>query len=309
MTIESAYVGRFAPSPTGPLHFGSLVTALGSFLDARARGGKWLVRIEDIDPPREVSGATTSILRSLEAHGLHWDGPLVRQSRRTDAYLAALATLRAAGLTYPCACTRKEIADSQQHFERAASNGAPVYPGTCRSGMAPGRQPRAERVRADATTISFDDRVQGRISQRLDRDVGDFVLRRADGLIAYQLAVVVDDAAQGVSTVVRGADLLDSTPRQIFLQQLLGLPTPRYVHLPVVVNAAGEKLSKQTRAPALDDAHAVSNLLRALRFLGQAPHRTLGTVDEVLAWAQATWNLGSVPAVPSSLDPETRDQR
>lgn len=299
MTIEPGYVGRFAPSPTGPLHFGSLVAALGSFLDARAHGGSWLVRIEDIDPPREAPGATTRILRSLEAHGLHWDGPLMLQSTRHDAYLAALARLRDAGLIFPCACTRKEIADSQHNYLEAAAARAPVYPGTCRFGMAPGRRARAERVRVDATTISFDDRVQGPISQQLDRDVGDFVLRRADGLIAYQLAVVVDDAAQGVSTVVRGADLLDSTPRQIFLQQRLGLPTPHYAHLPVVVDAAGEKLSKQTRAAALDDAHAVSNLLRALRFLGLAPHEPPGTVDEVLAWAQVNWNPAIVPAMLS----------
>lgn len=303
MTIEPGYIGRFAPSPTGPLHFGSLVAALGSFLDARAHGGTWLVRIEDIDPPREARGATTRILRSLEAHGLYWDGPLMLQSTRHDAYLAALTRLRDAGLTFPCACTRKEISDSQRHYLQVAAARAPVYPGTCRFGMAPGRRARAERIRVNAITISFDDRVQGSIAQQLDRDVGDFVLRRADGLIAYQLAVVVDDAAQGVCTVVRGADLLDSTPRQIFLQQRLGLPTPRYAHLPVVVDAAGEKLSKQTRAAALDDAHAVSNLVRALRFLGLAPHEPPGSVDEVLAWAQVNWNPATVPAVLSRSEP------
>ena len=235
------YVGRFAPSPTGPLHFGSLVAALASWLDARAAEGRWLVRIEDLDPPRAVPGAADEILRTLDRLGLGWDGPVLYQSRRSASYEAALESLD----TYWCGCTRREIADSSIG---RATDGAQIYPGTCRTGLAPGKTPRALRLRTGGEEIAFTDRVQGPQRQILEREIGDFVLLRADGQFAYQLAVVVDDAEQGVTDVVRGADLLDSTPRQIFLQRLLGYPMPRYLHVPAAVNQAGEKLSKQTGA-------------------------------------------------------------
>ena len=289
------YRGRFAPSPTGPLHFGSLVAALGSYLDARARDGEWLVRMEDLDPPRAAPGAAADILRTLESLELHWDGAILRQSERGDAYQAALAELERMGATYPCACTRREIGDSAL----AGTDGSLVYPGTCRNGLLAGRTARATRLRVDDAVIEFDDAVQGRMRQPLAADVGDFVLRRADGLFAYQLAVVVDDAAQGITDVVRGADLLDSTPRQILLQRLLGAPTPRYLHLPVAINAAGEKLSKQTRAPPIDRAGPGAALVAALEFLGQRPEPRLvdAPAAEILAVATARWDRALIPRV------------
>ncbi len=252
--------GRFAPSPTGPLHMGSLIAAAASWLDARAARGRWLLRIEDIDVPRSVAGAAAEILRTLERLGLWWDGEVVYQSQRTALYRAALERLR--GQTYWCSCTRREIADSSLGL---AADGAHIYPGICRAGSA--REGRALRVRTGTEEIGFVDRLLGAQSQVLERDIGDFVLYRADGLFAYQLAVVVDDAAQGITDIVRGADLLDSTPRQIHLQQLLGLPTPRYLHVPVALNAEGEKLAKQTGAGAV--AATWHTLQKALRFLGQ----------------------------------------
>jgi glutamyl-Q tRNA(Asp) synthetase len=254
------YTGRFAPSPTGPLHMGSLIAALASWLDARAAGGRWLLRIEDLDRPRCVPGAVESILDALRALGLGWDGEVVFQSARLDRYRAALERLRSH--TYWCGCSRREIADSSLGL---ATDGAPIYPGTCRAGTTRAR--RALRLKTSGEPIAFDDRVQGPQQQVLSRDIGDFVLCRADGLFAYQLAVVVDDAEQGVTDVVRGADLLDSTPRQIYLQQLLGVPTPRYLHVPVAINAAGEKLSKQTGARPIDGSW--NTIQHALRFLGQ----------------------------------------
>jgi len=289
------YRGRFAPSPTGPLHLGSLLAALGSFLEARCHGGAWLLRIEDVDAPRCSPAAAAGILRSLEAHGFEWDGEPLSQTRRTAVYAAALERLKAAAQVYPCACTRRELADS-----RLAPDGAAIYPGICRDGLAPGRQARAWRLHVGAAHAGFDDAVQGRIDSELARDAGDFVLLRADGLFAYQLAVVVDDAEAGISHVVRGADLLLSTARQIHLQRCLGVPTPRYAHLPVVVNAAGEKLSKQTLAPPLDDARPVPALVLALSLLGQAPPAGLAAaaLAEVWAWARAHWRLERVPRGP-----------
>ena len=288
------YRGRFAPSPTGPLHFGSLVAAVGSYLDARQQGGEWLVRMEDIDTPRNVPGAAEHILAALERFGFEWDGPVLWQSTRLDAYTAALDCLQQRGVLYACACSRKEIADSAS---RPAIDGGLAYPGTCRNGLPPGRAARAWRLRVDEREISFVDRVQGRIAQSLERDVGDFVLRRADGLFAYQLAVTVDDNFQGISDIVRGADLLASTPRQIWLQQLLGYAEPRYAHLPVVCNAAGEKLSKQTLAPALDLASASPQLCAALAFLGQAVPEELArtSVPEVWQWAMENWRFEAIP--------------
>jgi glutamyl-Q tRNA(Asp) synthetase len=255
------YVGRFAPSPTGPLHFGSLVAALASYMEARSAKGKWLLRMEDLDKPREQPGAADAILRTLDALGLHWDGAVEYQSRRTSLYRGALERL--AAHTYPCGCTRSEIADSA-----LAIDGARVYRGSCRAGLPAGKTARAIRMRAQAH-IQFVDRVQGPQAQRLEREVGDFVLWRADGQFAYQLAVVVDDAQQRVTDVVRGADLLDSTARQIYLQQRLGYAQPRYLHVPVAVNAAGEKLSKQTGAAPVDGAQGGAALRRAFTFLGQ----------------------------------------
>ena len=285
-------VGRFAPSPSGPLHFGSMVAALGSSLSARAAGGRWLLRIEDVDTPRTVPGAAEGILRTLEQFGFEWDGPVVWQSRRTDAYRAAFEALRAAGRVFPCACTRKEIADSA-----LARDGTRRYPGTCRDGLAPGREARAWRLRVEPGEVSFDDAVQGPIREDVAADVGDFVLLRADGLFAYQLAVVVDDAEAGVTEVVRGADLLDSTGRQILLQRLLGHPQPRYAHLPVASNAAGEKLSKQTLARAVEGADPARVLVDALDFLGQEPPAGLAEAGlaAVWAWARQHWSMVRVP--------------
>jgi glutamyl-Q tRNA(Asp) synthetase len=259
------HIGRFAPSPTGPLHFGSLVAAVASWLDARAAGGRWLVRIEDVDTTRSVPGAAESILRTLEALGLTWDGEVVWQSRRTAHYEAALERLRAGGYVYRCRCSRREIADSGLTGLEGA-----IYPGTCRH-LALTGPGLAERMIAPAEPVSFVDRAIGTVSQNIARDIGDFVVKRRDGLFAYQLAVVVDDALQGVTDVVRGADLLWSTPRQIVLQRALGHPTPRYLHFPVVTNAAGEKLSKQTGAEAILPSHGTELLRHALAFLGQPP--------------------------------------
>ena len=261
------YVGRFAPSPTGPLHAGSLAAALASWLDARAHGGQWLLRIEDVDGPRAVAGAAEAIVATLAAFGFEHDGEIMFQSTRDAAYQAAFDRLRTAGAVYACACTRREIADSVAGVHEHAFGRELVYPGTCRDGIAAGRDARAWRVRVPAGNLGFDDGYAGAQAQDLARDVGDFVLRRADGQWAYQLAVVVDDAAQGVTHVVRGADLLDSTARQIHLCRLLDFPLPRYMHVPVVTNHAGEKLSKQTRALALDPAARERELEAAWRHL------------------------------------------
>ena len=291
---QNRYRGRFAPSPTGPLHFGSLVAAVGSFLDARAHAGEWLVRIEDLDPPREVPGAARAILHTLEAFGLYWDDEAVYQKQRADLYQQALEKLKLAGSTYPCACSRRDIRQLA-----AAGVNSQIYPGTCRNGLPPGREARAIRLRTADVEIRFNDRLHGEIHERLSQTCGDFILQRADGLFAYQLAVVVDDGLQGITDVVRGADLLDCTGGQIWLQRLLGLPTPRYLHLPVAANQRGEKLSKQTQAPAVSAERPVETLSRVLRFLGHPPPDDLGgaTLDEFWQWAVASWN-------PSALPPE-----
>lgn len=287
-TSMTKYIGRFAPSPTGPLHKGSLVAALASYLDARAHGGQWRVRIEDVDEARTVEGSAESILHCLSAFGMQWDGEVVWQSRRKALYEAAFARL--GEHVYACGCTRKEIADSQIGVAR---DGAAVYPGTCRYGLATGKKARAYRLRVPDPgndQICFEDRWFGRVEQHLATEVGDFVLKRADGFWAYQLAVVVDDADQGVTHVVRGADLLDSTPRQIYLQQLLGAPRPAYMHVPVVTNAAGEKLSKQTGAPALATDKPLEELIAAAQFL-QLPLPEVTSLESfwkaaIVSWAQ-----------------------
>lgn len=299
MSSTIQYRGRFAPSPTGPLHFGSLAAAVGSYLDARHHHGTWLVRMEDLDMPRCVPGVADDIMHTLEAFGLHWDGEIIHQGERTAAYEEALQRLKDSGAVYPCGCTRKEIADSALH-----GIDGPVYLGTCRNGVPEGREGRAWRVRTDLTPsplggegvgergrIEFDDALQGHVVQHLESEIGDFVVKRADGLFAYQLAVVVDDAFQGITHVVRGADLLHSTARQIYLQRLLGLPTPHYMHLPIAVNAQGEKLSKQTLAPAIATDDVVTTLIEVLEFLNQQPPTELrqGSVEEILNWAVAHW--------------------
>lgn len=280
------YIGRFAPSPSGPLHAGSMLTALASWLDARAAGGEWHLRIEDLDPPRCLAGAEQEILLSLAGWGLHHDGPLVRQSQRTDAYRAAL--LRLGDQAYACACSRREIADSSVH-----GIDGPVYPGTCRNG--PGtRAGRALRVRVADADLVFVDRLQGEVRQNLARDTGDFVVRRADGWFAYQLAVVTDDAELGVTDVVRGADLLASTPRQLHLQRLLGLAVPRYLHLPVLVDDAGEKLSKQTLASPVLATDAATLLDPLLALLGQSPTGS-GSLEQRLSRAVEHWDPSQLP--------------
>lgn len=282
---RASYVGRFAPSPTGPLHAGSLVAATASYLDARAHRGRWLLRIEDLDPPREARGASAAIIDTLARLGFAHDGEVIHQSARDAAYRAAFERLAATGLVYPCACTRREVADSVLRGSRERARTAElIYPGSCRNGMPVGREARAWRVRVDARPITWRDRRTGEMVERLDETVGDFVLRRADGLWAYQLAVVVDDAWQGVTDVVRGADLGGSTGRQVYLQRLLGLPTPRYLHVPVLLDARGEKLSKQTGAAPVDAGDGVAPLNAALRFLGLGE---IAAVDPAGFWPEA----------------------
>ena len=283
------YRGRFAPSPTGPLHAGSLVAALASWLDARAHGGIWIVRIEDVDTPRCVPGADELILRQLAACGLVSDEPVVRQSRRGTLYQAALDRLIADGVAYPCACSRKDI----ENALNAAGLGrerhhAAVYPGTCRPerGGLHGREARAWRFRVEPGKLHWTDRRLGPQAQDVATEVGDFVLRRADGLWAYQLAVVVDDAEQGITQIVRGEDLSDNTPRQRLLQQALGLPVPGCLHTPLVMGDNGEKLSKQNGAQALDLAHPLIALNQAAQHLG-LPAATGSLPDALSQWVNA----------------------
>ncbi len=278
-TVSRRYVGRFAPSPTGPLHAGSVATALASWLDARAAGGVWRVRLEDVDRPRTVAGAAERIIRQLDFLGLVADGPVARQSDREDRYQAAFDRLSAAGKVYGCACTRREIADSISAIDpqALARHREPVYPGTCRIGIRDGRPARAWRFRVDDGIVAFDDRWLGPQQQQPARDAGDFVVRRADGLWAYQLAVVVDDAEAGVTDVVRGQDLLTSTGRQIRLQQALGLETPTYLHLPLAAGRDGDKLSKQNGALPIDDSGATAPCVildTALQLFGIEPPPT-----------------------------------
>ncbi|HEY1436330.1 MAG TPA: tRNA glutamyl-Q(34) synthetase GluQRS [Casimicrobiaceae bacterium] len=286
------YRGRFAPSPSGPLHFGSLVAAMASWCDARASKGDWLVRIEDVDETRSRPGASDAILATLEAYGFEWDGPVVRQSERAALYTAALDELIRRRRAFACACTRKEL-------EGAAPGkiGERVYPGTCRRGVPAGREGRSWRVAVTDEIVSFHDRLQGMQEQQLARDVGDFVLKRADGLFAYQLAVVVDDGLQGITHIVRGADLLLSTPRQIWLQRQLGYATPAYLHHPIALDARGRKLSKQAGAKALSP-HPLSQLREAWTFLDQPePPSAPESVAEFWRWAHVAWNARRLPPV------------
>lgn len=295
------YIGRFAPSPSGPLHFGSLVAALASYLDAKAHGGMWRVRIEDVDESRCNSAYAEDILRTLTVFGLNWDGEVVTQSMRKPAYEQALARLASASrqpLTYLCRCSRREIADST--MGAGVGLEGPIYPGTCRARVnaavvSDEEIGLATRVLTRSEPICFTDRVQGEICQVLDTAIGDFVVKRRDGLFAYQLAVVVDDAAEAITDVVRGADLLDSTARQIYLQQLLNLATPRYLHIPVATNAAGQKLSKQTLAPGISAAECMHVITSALQFLGQANPLPAAAVAPLLAAAVKNWNVRAIP--------------
>jgi len=286
---KSGYIGRFAPSPTGPLHFGSLVAAVASYLAARAVGGCWQVRIEDIDPPREVPGAARAQLKALASFGMRPDGPVVLQSHSGTRHQAALQRLREAARAFDCGCSRAELPPSG------------VYPGTCRGGLPADREPRSVRFRIEDGAIEFDDRVFGRQSFELALECGDFVIRRADGLIAYQLAVVVDDAASGITEVVRGADLLDSTPRQIALYRALGLAEPAWLHVPLVVDAAGRKLSKSAGDDPVDRLAPGRALRLALEALGYAPPAGKRSLDALWPWAIGAWDPDRIPRQPFEL--------
>jgi len=277
-------IGRFAPSPTGPLHFGSVVAAVASYLQAKSQYGKWLVRIDDIDPPREQSGACASILKTLEFLGLHWDGEVLFQRHRQDAYQEALDLLSDKKLIYRCICSRKQLQGN-------------TYPGTCRLKEHSSEQQHALRIITNQTPVNFNDGIQGHVQQNLEADIGDFIVRRADDLIAYHIAVVVDDAWQGITEIVRGADLLDVTPRQIYLQRILNYPTPAYAHIPAAVDADGKKLSKQHHAQPVDDIQPAFTLFSALNFLGQQPDEGLlqENVEEIIQWGVKHWSMEKIP--------------
>jgi len=288
------YRGRFAPSPTGPLHFGSLVAAVGSYLQARTQNGEWLVRIEDLDPPREQKGAATHIIKILNGYGFEWDKNISYQSQRYELYQNALEQLIDSDHCFACECSRKKI---QLHAQSLGIS-THIYPGICRDHSVArlGSDKDAIRVKVLNQHISFIDLLQGEQRVGLADEIGDFVVRRADGLYAYQLAVVVDDAEQGITEVVRGSDLLSSTPHQYYLQQLLGYPHPDYAHLPLVINQEGEKLSKQSYARAIEIEDAAVNLIRVLQFLGQNPDEALAraSLQDIWAWAIENWQIGSI---------------
>jgi glutamyl-Q tRNA(Asp) synthetase len=292
---QSGYVGRFAPSPTGDLHFGSLLAAVGSFLQARHHGGKWLIRVEDIDPPREVEGSAQRILSDLRRLGLAPDEPVLLQSTRHEAYAAARDGLLATGLAFHCTCSRGDLPPGG------------IYPGTCRNGVQGHDGQSSVRIRVGRSKVEFTDRVLGSVAQDLAVEVGDFVIHRVGGLPAYQLAVVVDDAHQGITEVVRGADLLESTPRQIYLQQKLNLPTPSYLHLPLATTPDGVKLSKRLRSDPVNLADPAAALERALSFLGQQPPTHL-ELAALLAWGIENWNPEAIPrrkSIPLGDRPES----
>ena len=293
--------GRFAPSPTGPLHFGSLLAAVASFLDARSSGARWLLRIENIDPPREVPGAAEEIVSVLERYGFEWDGAIRWQADSTAEHEAALASLLETGMAYPCGCSRRSLAGQPQ-----GPLGV-IYPGTCRDGTSATEY--AYRVRTTSTPIRYTDRLQGVQVSELERESGDFVIKRRDGLIAYQLAVVVDDFLDNVTRVVRGVDLIDSTPRQIWLQRQLGYPTPEYAHIPIAVHPDGDKLSKLTGAPGLDPEAAGSNLSKALAALGQAVPEGLDDASTEEIWAHAVRHWNPDPLVGKRVIPPAPGER
>jgi glutamyl-Q tRNA(Asp) synthetase len=279
------YVGRFAPTPSGDLHLGSLYAAAASYLDARAHGGRWLIRMEDLDEPRVVPGSAAGILRTLERFGFEWDGEVVWQSRRGARYAAALDALRERKFTFECSCSRSQLADEAR------------YPGTCRAIPPSPGAPTATRLKVESERIEFDDRIQGRFRQNVAESVGDIVIRRRDGFFAYVLAVVIDDAAQHVTHVVRGADLLDNTPRQMYLQHLLGLDTPRYAHLPVLTEPGGQKLAKSSRSVPVVGEPVIPQLLRMFELLKLSPPSGLrgATAAEAWKWAVDSWNINNLP--------------
>ena len=289
---QTPYRGRFAPSPTGDLHFGTLLAAGGSYLQARSHDGEWLLRIEDVDTTRCVPGAADALLRALDSFGFEWQGEVAYQSRRTDLYESALEILLRKELVYPCTCSRKQLAEEGDN-----SHPSQVYAGYCRHRHLPLAEEHALRVRVEDRTIDFEDQVIGHYQQQLNHECGDFVIKRKDGLFAYQLAVVVDDAEQGVTDVVRGVDLLDSTPRQIYLQQQLGYAQPGYLHLPLLLDAQGQKLGKSTGAATLDLAHAVAHLHRALELLGLRPpaELTRDSLSQLWQWAIEHWDIELIP--------------
>ena len=286
----SDYIGRFAPSPTGALHAGSLLAAVGSYLDARAHQGKWLLRIEDIDTPRVVCGSATQILKTLEAFGLYWDETETFQSQNTEHYHTALMQLQQNDLVFPCICSRKQI----QQSSHLGIDGY-IYPGTCRNkALTDLTRAHAWRLKTPDRIFTFNDRVVGIQQQNLAREIGDFVLKRADGLWAYQLAVVVDDADSEITHIVRGNDLLISTARQIYLQQCLGYPEPVYAHLPILVNATGQKLSKQTLAPAVDTQSIIAVLKQTLKYLSLCPPHEIDQISDLLQWATNNWHIENI---------------
>ncbi|MGI9262417.1 MAG: tRNA glutamyl-Q(34) synthetase GluQRS [Woeseiaceae bacterium] len=294
----ASYVGRFAPSPTGPLHFGSLLAAVASYAQARSHSGRWLVRIEDIDPPREQPGADTRIVDILAAFGFEWDDPVSYQSRSTPRHAALVRQLIEAEVAYPCSCSRRDLTDAPR-----GPLGV-IYPGTCRTGCLAGET--SIRMRTHDEPVEFIDAAQGLQMQRLESESGDFVIRRRDGLIAYHLAVVADDFDQGITEIVRGIDLMDSTPRQIYLQQQLGMTTPQYLHIPVAINTEGQKLSKLTGAQAISGDNAGETLVTALQALQQKPPEKLAAenISTIWQWAIAHWDITplrgieSIPACP-----------
>lgn len=281
----SRYIGRFAPSPTGPLHFGSLVAAVASFLQARAHSGLWLLRIEDIDPPREQAGATDLILKALETYGFEWDGDVIYQSRSAAAHEAALRTLLNDHLAYRCGCSRRDLADAPR------GGLGTIYPGTCRNGC--DAEEAAIRLRTTDVPVEYVDGLQGKRIQKLESESGDFIIKRRDGLIAYQLAVVVDDELEGITEIVRGIDIMDSTPRQIWLQQLLGFRTPEYLHIPVITHPDGDKLSKLTGAPGIPLDDFRETLVGALCILRQGPPDDLAdsSLPDIWRWANYNWKI------------------
>ena len=283
--MQGVYRGRFAPSPTGPLHFGSLVTAVASYMEARSQKGQWLVRIEDVDTTRTEPGAADQILRTLESYGFEWDGPVLFQTTRLDAYEQALDQLRQSGFAFPCACSRQQVGD--------------VYPGTCRNGLPPGRQARSMRMRVTQNPIQFQDQLQGHQTEQLEHTSGDFIIKRADGLFAYQLAVVVDDQWHEITNVVRGSDLLSSTFRQLLLQRALNFSHPTYMHLPVAIDNYGDKLSKQTKASPLplDQNQIPATLAKAFKFLGHTPSESFPDVRSAWHWITKAWSPANLPAV------------
>ena len=296
---KSLYRGRFAPSPTGPLHFGSLIAALASYLEAQNQQGEWLVRMEDIDELRNVRHADNDILHTLEAYGFEWQGEVIYQTQRKQAYQDALDQLQEQELIYRCICSRSQIKEQAEHGPLGI-----IYPGTCQNSNHSEHHDHAVRLRTANRHIEFSDAIMGVSGHNPHTSLGDFIIRRRDGLFAYQLAVVVDDAWQGITHIVRGYDLLESTPRQIYLQQCLGYPSTQYAHLPLAVNPQGDKLSKQTHAPAVDTGHTVNTLLKAMKFLNQQPPEELeqASLNEFWQWAKNNWSLSRIPSQATILD-------